>query len=124
MDHTTRLGYFCLPTYSSENAAYPERRAAEYSRRLLTGWCCLYFAIMSCGAIANIIVPLKTADSHKIISSSVANALATTLISRLMLNLRDPKVTNLKGSSLLPLSHANIVFKPGDSVRMSVTCHG
>ena len=31
-------------------------------------------------------------------------------ISRLMLNLRDPKVTNPMGSSLQPLSHTNMVF--------------
>ncbi|KIM57172.1 hypothetical protein SCLCIDRAFT_183960 [Scleroderma citrinum Foug A] len=82
---------------------------------------------MCCGVIVNMAVLLKATDSYRCLLCNITNAITATLVSRLMLNLRDPRVTDPIGSSLLPLSHANMMFTPGDIddvVRMSGTCHG
>ncbi|KAL4082041.1 hypothetical protein V8B97DRAFT_155978 [Scleroderma yunnanense] len=70
----------------------------------------LYFAVM-CGAnIANIIILLIAPNSLKALVSSFVSVVSATLISRLMLNIRDLRVTDPMGSSLYSLSHANMVF--------------
>ncbi|KIM57186.1 hypothetical protein SCLCIDRAFT_184288 [Scleroderma citrinum Foug A] len=85
---------------------------------------CLYFAVICCGVIATMNVLLKATDSHKGLMCNFTNAIGATLISRLMLNLRDPRLTDMIDSSLFPLSHANMVFAPGDIevVRIMIKC--
>ncbi|KIM57193.1 hypothetical protein SCLCIDRAFT_1219631 [Scleroderma citrinum Foug A] len=76
---------------------------------------CLYFAVMCCGVISNMTVLLKATNSTKGLSGSVTNAISATLISRLMLNLRDPRITDTIGSSLHPLTHTQMVFTYGET---------
>ncbi|KIM64891.1 hypothetical protein SCLCIDRAFT_1212996 [Scleroderma citrinum Foug A] len=70
----------------------------------------LYFAVMCAANVANVTVLLVETNALKSSATTLINAISAILISRLMLNLRDPKVTNPMGSSLLPLSHSNMVF--------------
>ncbi|KAL4073434.1 hypothetical protein J3A83DRAFT_4411168 [Scleroderma citrinum] len=70
----------------------------------------LYFAVM-CGAnVVNIIVLLIATNSVKAVACTFVNVISSTLVSRLMLNLRDPGVTDLTSLALYSLSHANMVF--------------
>ncbi|KIM63142.1 hypothetical protein SCLCIDRAFT_1214447 [Scleroderma citrinum Foug A] len=70
----------------------------------------LYFAIMCAANVANVIVLLAATSPLKGVSSSLTNVISAILISRLMLNLRDPKTTNPTGYSVYPLSHLRMVF--------------
>ncbi|KIM64893.1 hypothetical protein SCLCIDRAFT_600225 [Scleroderma citrinum Foug A] len=70
----------------------------------------MYFAVMCAANVANVTVLLAATNSLKGFAAPLTNVTSAILISRLMLNLRDPKVTNQIGSSLHPLSHANMVF--------------
>ncbi|KAL4073436.1 hypothetical protein J3A83DRAFT_2536084 [Scleroderma citrinum] len=70
----------------------------------------LYFAVM-CGInIANITILLVATNSLKGVASDFVNVISATLISRLMLNLRDPRATDPMDSSPCSLSHANMVY--------------
>ncbi|KAI6142602.1 hypothetical protein BKA82DRAFT_1003386 [Pisolithus tinctorius] len=66
---------------------------------------CLYFAVMSIANLGNIITLLVVNDNVKNIAPSFTNIISATMISRLMLNLRDPSVAGRAVASFPPLSH-------------------
>ncbi|KAL4068467.1 hypothetical protein V8B97DRAFT_1888049 [Scleroderma yunnanense] len=88
----------------------------------------LYFAIICAVNVANITVLLVGTVSYKIsremnrnlypfqnftkgVTGSFTNVISSIMISRLMLNLRDPKIAESTfGISLHPLSHADMAF--------------
>ncbi|KAI6158557.1 hypothetical protein EDD17DRAFT_1002047 [Pisolithus thermaeus] len=64
----------------------------------------LYFAVMSVANIGNIIALLVASDNVKDVTPGFTNIVSATLISRLMLNLRDPSVSVPAAASFPPLS--------------------
>ncbi|KIM64919.1 hypothetical protein SCLCIDRAFT_601509 [Scleroderma citrinum Foug A] len=72
----------------------------------------LYFAVM-CGVnVANITVLLVATNSIKSFLGPFTNIISSVMISRLMLNLRDPSITVSKTTSFPPLSHASMFATP------------
>ncbi|KAL4073432.1 hypothetical protein J3A83DRAFT_2534154 [Scleroderma citrinum] len=71
----------------------------------------LYFAIICAVNVANITVLLVGTNFTKGVTGSFTNVISSIMISRLMLNLRDPKIAESTfGISLHPLSHADMAF--------------
>ncbi|KIM64921.1 hypothetical protein SCLCIDRAFT_1213034 [Scleroderma citrinum Foug A] len=72
----------------------------------------LYFAVM-CGAnAANIAVLLVATNSINTVLGPFTNIISSVMISRLMLNLRDPSITATITTSFPPLSHASMFATP------------
>lgn len=65
----------------------------------------LYFAVMSAANIGNIITILVASENIKNAASGFTNVISATMISRLMLNLRDPTIVGPAVTSFPPLSH-------------------
>lgn len=66
---------------------------------------CLYFAVMSAANLGNIIALLVANDNVKNIADSFTSIISATMISRLMLNLRDPSIAGPAVAAFPPLSH-------------------
>lgn len=72
----------------------------------------LYFAVM-CGAnIANIAMLLVAMNPLQSLLGPFTNIISSLMISRLMLNLRDPSITVTTTTSFPPLSHASMFTTP------------
>ncbi|KAI6006757.1 hypothetical protein EDC04DRAFT_3095580 [Pisolithus marmoratus] len=65
----------------------------------------VYFAVMSAANIGNIITLLVARNNVKNVAVSFINIISATMISRLMLNLRDPSIVGPTPASFPPLSH-------------------
>lgn len=66
---------------------------------------CLYFAVMSVANVGNIVTLLLANDGIKDVASGITNVVSVTMISRLMLNLRDPSIVGPAVATFPPLSH-------------------
>ncbi|KAH7912631.1 hypothetical protein BJ138DRAFT_1100129 [Hygrophoropsis aurantiaca] len=84
---------FALTLYKSWcNGSIGERTLVDIVLRDGT----LYFAIMTAANVGNILTFLLAAPAARASGSTITNILSATMISRLMLNLRDPKITAAK----------------------------
>ncbi|KAI6006758.1 hypothetical protein EDC04DRAFT_976030 [Pisolithus marmoratus] len=65
----------------------------------------LYFAVMSAANVGNIVTLLVANNNVKNVADSFTSAISAIMISRLMLNLRDPSIAGSPSATFPPLSH-------------------